>query len=52
MVFCPMTPKQIEVYKRILAMEPVQNMILKDEQCDCGSGKKSVHSVDLAISFP
>lgn len=41
-----MTPKQIEVYKRILAIESVQNMIRKDEQCDCGSGKKSVLSLD------
>lgn len=38
--FCPMTPKQIEVYKRILNTEAVQNMIRKDELCDCGSRQK------------
>ena len=38
--FCPMTAKQIEVYKRILNTEAVQNMIHKDELCDCGSRKK------------
>ncbi|TFY62320.1 hypothetical protein EVJ58_g3937 [Rhodofomes roseus] len=38
--FCPLTPKQIEVYKRILNTEAVQNMIRKDELCDCGSRKK------------
>ncbi|KAF9815676.1 hypothetical protein IEO21_04393 [Rhodonia placenta] len=31
-VFCPLTPKQTEVYKRILAIESVQNMIRKDDQ--------------------
>ncbi|KAA1466811.1 hypothetical protein DENSPDRAFT_831699 [Dentipellis sp. KUC8613] len=39
-VFCPLTPKQIEVYKRILATDAVQNMIRKEERCDCGSRKK------------
>ncbi|KAF9228076.1 hypothetical protein BS17DRAFT_318817 [Gyrodon lividus] len=39
-VFCPLTPKQIAVYKRILAMEAVQNIIHKDEFCECGSKKK------------
>lgn len=35
-----MTAKQIEVYKRILNTEAVQNMIRKDEPCDCGSHEK------------
>jgi SNF2 family DNA or RNA helicase len=39
-VFCPLTDVQMEVYKRILGMEAVQNMIKKDDQCDCGKGKK------------
>ncbi|KAG6374054.1 P-loop containing nucleoside triphosphate hydrolase protein [Boletus reticuloceps] len=39
-VFCPLTPQQIKVYKRILAMDPVQNIIQKEEFCDCGSRKK------------
>ncbi|KZT66740.1 hypothetical protein DAEQUDRAFT_767713 [Daedalea quercina L-15889] len=38
--FCPLTPKQIEVYKRVLSTDAVQNMIRKDEPCDCSSGKK------------
>jgi SNF2 family DNA or RNA helicase len=36
-VFCPLTPKQIDVYKRILALPAVENMIRRDEPCDCGS---------------
>jgi hypothetical protein len=36
-VFCPLTPKQIKVYKRVLALPAVDNMIRKDELCDCGS---------------
>ncbi|KAH0833982.1 RAD26-like SNF2 family DNA-dependent ATPase [Lanmaoa asiatica] len=39
-VFCPLTPQQLKVYKRILAMDPVQNIIQKDEFCDCGSRTK------------
>jgi len=39
-VFCPLTEIQLEVYKRILGIEAVQNMIRKDERCDCTSGKK------------
>ena len=41
-VFCPLTEIQVEVYKQILGMEAVQNMIKKDERCDCGSGKRYV----------
>lgn len=39
-VFCPLTEIQFEVYKRILGTEAVQNMVRKDEICDCGRGKK------------
>lgn len=39
-VFCPLTKKQVEVYKRILNLDDVQNMIRKDERCDCGSQSK------------
>ncbi|KAI0789173.1 P-loop containing nucleoside triphosphate hydrolase protein [Abortiporus biennis] len=39
-VFCPLTSQQIYVYKRILKSEPVQNMLRKDEQCECGSREK------------
>ncbi|KIJ61227.1 hypothetical protein HYDPIDRAFT_97032 [Hydnomerulius pinastri MD-312] len=39
-VFCPLTSKQITVYKRVLAMDSVQNLIRKDEICACGSKVK------------
>ncbi|KAG2743426.1 hypothetical protein P692DRAFT_201886592 [Suillus brevipes Sb2] len=39
-VFCPLTPVQVAVYRRILHMNPVQNLVRKDENCDCGSGEK------------
>ncbi|KAH7909981.1 RAD26-like SNF2 family DNA-dependent ATPase [Hygrophoropsis aurantiaca] len=39
-VFCPLSSMQIAVYKRILGMAAVQNLIRKDELCDCRSGKK------------
>ncbi|KAI0045188.1 hypothetical protein FA95DRAFT_1583483 [Auriscalpium vulgare] len=39
-VFCPLTPTQIDVYNRILQMDAVINMVRKDEKCDCGSGEK------------
>ncbi|RDB19634.1 DNA excision repair protein ERCC-6-like 2 [Hypsizygus marmoreus] len=38
-VFCPLTPRQVAVYKRILGMDPVQNLIHKDDLCPCGSRK-------------
>jgi len=39
-VFCPLTEIQMKAYKQILGMEAVQNMIRKDEPCDCAKGKK------------
>ncbi|KAI0312226.1 P-loop containing nucleoside triphosphate hydrolase protein [Amylostereum chailletii] len=39
-VFCPLTWKQSIVYKRILATDAVQNMVKRDELCDCGSKEK------------
>lgn len=41
-VFCPLGPKQVEVYKRLVLSEPVQNMVRKDEWCECGSRERSV----------
>ncbi|KAI0772497.1 P-loop containing nucleoside triphosphate hydrolase protein [Trametes elegans] len=38
-VFCPLTPMQIEVYKRIINQEAVANLVLKEERCDCGAKK-------------
>ncbi|KAI0742679.1 P-loop containing nucleoside triphosphate hydrolase protein [Daedaleopsis nitida] len=38
-VFCPLTPTQIDVYKRIIGHEAVENLVRKDHPCDCGSGK-------------
>ncbi|KDQ54546.1 hypothetical protein JAAARDRAFT_397913 [Jaapia argillacea MUCL 33604] len=39
-IFCPLTPKQVEVYKRILGLDEVQRLTRKDEICDCGSQKQ------------
>ncbi|KAK0463087.1 RAD26-like SNF2 family DNA-dependent ATPase [Desarmillaria tabescens] len=39
-VFCPLSDIQISVYKRILETPAVQNLIHKDDDCSCGSGKK------------
>ena len=39
-VFCPLTPKQLEIYRRIIESEPVRNLVRKDEYCDCGSHKR------------
>ncbi|EKM52602.1 uncharacterized protein PHACADRAFT_261138 [Phanerochaete carnosa HHB-10118-sp] len=53
-VFCPLTPKQTEVYRRIIESEPVQNLVRKDECCDCGSRKKRAqccHKFDKADLF-
>lgn len=36
-VFCPLTPMQLRVYKRFLDTEDVKLMLHKDEPCDCGS---------------
>jgi len=50
-VFCPLTSTQIAVYKRILAMEPVQNLLHKDDPCPCGSGnvrKRCCHPYDAS----
>ncbi|KAF8331979.1 P-loop containing nucleoside triphosphate hydrolase protein [Cantharellus anzutake] len=38
-VFCPLTPLQLQVYKRFLDTEDVQLMLGKDGPCDCGSQK-------------
>lgn len=37
-----MTPVQIAVYKRILDLEAVANLVHKDKNCDCGSRKAYV----------
>ncbi|KAL1663307.1 P-loop containing nucleoside triphosphate hydrolase protein [Schizophyllum commune] len=36
-VFCPLAPIQREVYKRILALPEVQDLIMKEDPCPCGS---------------
>ncbi|KAG6856842.1 hypothetical protein H0H87_012900 [Tephrocybe sp. NHM501043] len=38
-VFCPLTQRQIAVYKQILSMSPVQNLIRRNDLCSCGSRK-------------
>ncbi|KAF7373355.1 DNA excision repair protein ERCC-6-like 2 [Mycena sanguinolenta] len=39
-VFCPLTASQIHVYKKILAMDELQNLLGKDDPCPCGSQAK------------
>ncbi|KAK7440022.1 hypothetical protein VKT23_017275 [Stygiomarasmius scandens] len=36
-VFCPLAPKQREVYKRILQLPVVKGLVQKDDPCECGS---------------
>ncbi|KAL0952740.1 hypothetical protein HGRIS_006971 [Hohenbuehelia grisea] len=38
-VFCPLSPIQIMAYKRLLNMEPVQNLVKRNDPCPCGSRK-------------
>ncbi|KAG7087576.1 hypothetical protein E1B28_013530 [Marasmius oreades] len=38
-VFCPLAKAQSLAYKRILDMEPVHQLIHKDDPCSCGSKK-------------
>jgi SNF2 family DNA or RNA helicase len=38
-VFCPLTERQVAAYKRILDMQQMQNLILRDSPCTCGSNK-------------
>ncbi|KAF8154005.1 P-loop containing nucleoside triphosphate hydrolase protein [Crassisporium funariophilum] len=38
-VFCPLTERQIAAYKHLLNMEPLQNLIHRDDPCTCGSSK-------------
>ncbi|KAJ3546730.1 hypothetical protein NMY22_g1941 [Coprinellus aureogranulatus] len=39
-VFCRLTDLQIAVYKRILRLEAVQNLINRQQPCECGSKEK------------
>ncbi|KLO16592.1 hypothetical protein SCHPADRAFT_919848 [Schizopora paradoxa] len=39
-VFCPLTPMQILVYKRVLALKDVAELRRSFEKCDCGSQKR------------
>lgn len=39
-VFCPLTPMQINVYKAFLAVGELYNILHKDDGCGCGSGKR------------
>ncbi|KAJ7260962.1 P-loop containing nucleoside triphosphate hydrolase protein [Mycena haematopus] len=41
-VFCPLTASQIQVYKKILAMDELQTVLRKDDPCACGSGKRQL----------
>jgi len=39
-VFCPLTPKQIDAYRAFLAVGELYNILHKDDGCGCGSGKR------------
>ncbi|KAH9922295.1 P-loop containing nucleoside triphosphate hydrolase protein [Epithele typhae] len=38
-VFCPLTSKQLEVYKRIINLPQVLSLVCGDRACECGSKK-------------
>ncbi|KAM5538879.1 hypothetical protein V8D89_007601 [Ganoderma adspersum] len=52
-VFCPLTPMQIEIYRRILNLDAIKSLVYKDLLCTCGSRKPRkkcchpVHQGDL-----
>ncbi|TBU31240.1 P-loop containing nucleoside triphosphate hydrolase protein [Dichomitus squalens] len=52
-VFCPLTPTQVAIYKRIINLDAVKSLIYKDALCTCGSRKPRkkcchpVHQGDL-----
>ncbi|KAI0695319.1 P-loop containing nucleoside triphosphate hydrolase protein [Cytidiella melzeri] len=53
-VFCPLAPTQVEAYKRVLKTRAVQNLVRKDEPCDCGSQnprKNCCHKSDQGDLF-
>ncbi|KAF7307755.1 RAD26-like SNF2 family DNA-dependent ATPase [Mycena kentingensis (nom. inval.)] len=39
-VFCPLAPKQIAVYRKILAHSEVEAVLRRAEDCECGSQKQ------------
>lgn len=39
-VFCPLTPRQIQAYKNILTIPDLKNMLRSNDPCECGSRKK------------
>ncbi|EIW76686.1 hypothetical protein CONPUDRAFT_63659 [Coniophora puteana RWD-64-598 SS2] len=56
-VFCPLTPIQITVYKRMLASDDIQRLFNKDSYCTCGSKKKYAYQTKrnrelVQIAFP
>ncbi|KAH0579842.1 hypothetical protein H2248_002670 [Termitomyces sp. 'cryptogamus'] len=48
-VFCPLTLRQIAVYKQILNMTPVQNLIHRDDPCTCGSRKSRKNCCGMVV---
>lgn len=40
-VFCPLTPDQVDAYRNFLESDYVQTIKRSAEKCKCGSGKKS-----------
>jgi SNF2 family DNA or RNA helicase len=41
-VFCPLTETQTAVYERLIQTPNVQNILRRNEECDCGSKKPYV----------
>ncbi|KAK7055149.1 DNA excision repair protein ERCC-6-like 2 [Favolaschia claudopus] len=41
-VFCPLTPAQLRVYKQVITMEELQNMLHRNDPCACGSGRRQM----------
>ncbi|TFK37622.1 P-loop containing nucleoside triphosphate hydrolase protein [Crucibulum laeve] len=42
-VFCPLSPAQAYAYKNILNLQAVQNLLHRNESCECGSKKLKKH---------
>ncbi|KAJ7072771.1 RAD26-like SNF2 family DNA-dependent ATPase [Mycena amicta] len=53
-VFCPLTSKQISVYKKILKDPEIVDVLRRKEPCDCGSEEsrsKCCHPFDKSVIF-
>lgn len=48
-VFCPLTEIQTAVYERLLQTPNVQNILRRNEECDCGSKKPYAHHPNYSV---